>query len=58
MSSSSPVWCRAMHGMHEQEQSQEEVDEHGVLQSLKLVIEVGKSELAAHCTLHAIAHPD
>ena len=44
--------------MHEQEQSQEEVDEHGVLQSVKLVIEVGKSELAAHCTLHAIAHPD
>ena len=26
------AWCSAMHGMHGQEQSQEQVDENGVIQ--------------------------
>ena len=27
------AWCRAMYGMHEQERSQEQVDQNDILQS-------------------------
>ena len=27
------VWCKAMHGMHGQEQSQEQINQNGALQS-------------------------